>query len=190
MSLVVVVVVVGVWLMWLKPKTPTAPVQPDRRDKVEEGGNKEESTMKLTSAAFAEKRLIPEKYTCKGENINPSLMIKDVPAEAQSLALVMHDPDAPAGDWLHWTVWNIDPRTSEIPEGTLPSTAVEGLTHFGASGYGGPCPPNGTHHYVFELYALNKMLDLPAGASRSALLSAIEGNILATAELTGLFAAD
>lgn len=146
--------------------------------------------MQLTSAAFADNRLIPKKHTCKGGNISPALIVKDASDGTKSLALVMHDPDSPSGDWLHWTVWNIDPKLDEIPEGTVPSTAVEGKTDFGKSGYGGPCPPSGTHHYIFELYALDMMLPLPAGAKRSELMAAMEGHVLENAQLTGLFAAD
>ena len=146
--------------------------------------------MQLSSSAFAHNRLMPEKHTCRGENISPDLLIRDVPAQAMSLALVMHDPDAPSGDWLHWAVWNIDPRTAEIDENVVPAKAVEGKTDFGTTGYGGPCPPSGTHHYVFELSALDIALPLPAGASLSELRAAMEGHVLATAKVTGLFAAD
>lgn len=146
--------------------------------------------MQLTSAAFADNRLIPEKHTCKGENISPPLIVKDAPDGAQSLALVMHDPDATSGDFLHWTIWNIDPKLDEIPEGTVPSTAVEGQTDFRKSGYGGPCPPSGTHHYIFELYALDMMLPLGPGAKRTELTAAMEGRVLEKAQLTGLFAPD
>lgn len=145
--------------------------------------------MQISSPAFANNRLIPDKHSCRGENVNPALRIKSVPVGTKSLALVVHDPDAPAKDWVHWLVWNIDPTTMVIKESDLPAGAVEGITDFGGPGYGGPCPPSGTHRYFFELFALDTVLDLPADASLSALQSAMDGHILERAELIGLFSA-
>lgn len=145
--------------------------------------------MQLTSDLFTDQATIPTDYTCKGRNISPSLHISDIPSDTQSLALIMHDPDAPNGDFLHWTMWNISPTTSLIAEATVPEHAVQGMNGFGAIGYGGPCPPSGTHRYVFELYALDSTLDLPEGADRQSFESAIASHIIDSARFTGLFSA-
>lgn len=143
--------------------------------------------MVILTPAFKNGENIPSKYTCDGDNVNPRLEISDVPAEAKSLILIMDDPDSPSGTWLHWSVWNIDPKTTEIPENSVPQGAVEGMTGFGETGYGGPCPHSGEHRYFFRLYALDSKLDLPAGASRPELERAMDGHILAGAELMGLY---
>lgn len=122
--------------------------------------------MKIESSAFENNGMIPAKYTCDGQNINPPLKISDVPQSAKSLALVIDDPDAPKGTWIHWVVMNINPMTKEISEHSVPKGAKELKTSFGKLGYGGPCPPSGTHRYFFKLYALGgkieKVEDIPA----------------------------
>ncbi|RMD59433.1 YbhB/YbcL family Raf kinase inhibitor-like protein [Candidatus Parcubacteria bacterium] len=143
--------------------------------------------MFLASPNFESGESIPPKFTCDGDDISPALIIKDVPPQAKSLALIVDDPDAPMGTWLHWTVWNIDPAVSFIPEGTVPRGAVEGVTDFGKVGYGGPCPPSGTHRYFFKLYALDNKLNLPSGASLSDIKESIEGHILAEAQFVGTY---
>lgn len=143
--------------------------------------------MILSSNAFANNANMPAKYTCDGENVNPSLAIKEVPAETKSLILIMDDPDAPMGAWLHWTVWNIDPATTEIAESSVPPGATEGTTDFGHPGYGGPCPPSGTHRYFFKLYALDTEINLPTGAKLKELEQAMAGHIIDQAELIGLY---
>jgi len=143
--------------------------------------------MKLTSSAFEHNQKIPSQYTCDGENINPPLTISDVPQNAKSLVLIMDDPDAPSGDWVHWTAWNIAPQTTEIAENSTPAGAVEGLTSFGKPGYGGPCPPSGEHRYFFKIYALDINLDLTPKNDKRELLQAMEGHILDFAELIGLY---
>jgi Raf kinase inhibitor-like YbhB/YbcL family protein len=142
--------------------------------------------MQLTSDLFAHQSPIPDDYTCKGKDLSPSLRIADPPAGTKSLVLVLHDPDAPKGDFLHWTVWNIPPTTFLVKENSVPDSATQGMNDFGKVGYGGPCPPSGTHRYVFELYALNTLLDLPAGASAADLQAAMESHVLEKAGLTGL----
>ncbi|HET8575188.1 MAG TPA: YbhB/YbcL family Raf kinase inhibitor-like protein [Candidatus Paceibacterota bacterium] len=144
-----------------------------------------ETNFKLFSSAFEDGEVIPEKYTCRGEGINPSLEISGVPEGTKSLVLIMHDPDAPSGDFLHWTIWNISQNTMKIPENSVPDNAKEGCTDFGKSGYGGPCPPSGVHHYIFELSALDAKLDLPAGATRAELEKAIAAHIITKTVLTG-----
>ncbi len=147
--------------------------------------------MKLTSSHFSHNGTIPSKYTCDEDDINPTLSITDVPAGAQSLALIVHDPDAPKeGGWTHWTVWNIPSNTDTIGEGSVPEEAVEGMTDFEEPGYGGPCPPSGTHHYNFTLYALDTTLELESSANKEDVEQAMEGHILETATLTGLYSRD
>ncbi len=143
--------------------------------------------MKIASNVFKHNELIPSKYPCDGENINPPLKFFDVSENAQNLVLIMDDPDASQGTWVHWTVWNIDPETKEIKENNVPSEAIEGITGFGRSGYGGPCPPSGIHRYFFKLYALDTKFDLTPDTDKSGLEKAMESHILAKAELIGLY---
>ena len=142
--------------------------------------------MKITSPAFGHNQTIPAKYTCDGENINPPLQFSDVPARAQSLVLIMDDPDAPMGMWVHWTLWNIDPKISNFPENSVPEGAVQGATNR-ENRYGGPCPPDREHRYFFKLYALDAKLDLGADAKKDELESAMNGHVLDQAELVGLY---
>lgn len=143
--------------------------------------------MKIESPSFQNNKSIPKKYACDGEGVNPPLVFVDVRAKAKSLVLVVHDPDAPRGTWVHWTLWNIPPQTREIHENRVPEGAVEGLTDFGRPGYGGPCPPLGTHHYFFKLYALDTILIIPASTRAGDLEKAMSGHILDQAELIGLY---
>jgi hypothetical protein len=149
--------------------------------------SKFEKNMIITSPSFQHNDSIPPKYTCDGENVNPLLEIKNVPSGAKSLALIVDDPDAPMGTWVHWTIWNINPDTTQIPEGSVPTGVTEGQTSFGKPGYGGPCPPSGTHRYFFKLYALDMILALSPQADKAELLEAMEGHILDKAELIGLY---
>lgn len=143
--------------------------------------------MKLTSAAFRNNQKIPMQYTCDGQNVSPPLAFADVPAGAKSLVLIMDDPDSPTGTWDHWVVFNIPSDTTEIPEGSEPP-GVQGMTTFGAQGYGGPCPGSGEHRYFFKLYALDTLLDLKEGASKSDVEQAIQEHILEQAQLVGRYA--
>lgn len=143
--------------------------------------------MRIESSAFKNNELIPPKYTCDGEDINPPLLISDVPENAKSLVLIVDDPDAPRGTWIHWTVWNISPGVKEIPENSCPQNAVEGMTGSGRSGYSGPCPPYGTHRYFFKLFALNTTLDLDASVEAADIEKEMEESILAKAQLVGLY---
>jgi Raf kinase inhibitor-like YbhB/YbcL family protein len=148
-----------------------------------------QTPMKIQSQAFENKGMIPTRYTCDGENVSSPLEISDVPMEAQSLALIMHDGDAPVpGGWTHWTLFNIDPATVEIAENSFPPGAIQGNTSLGVPGYGGPCPPSGTHHYEFRLYALDTRLALGEDAKKSDIERAMEGHILAQDTLIGLYA--
>lgn len=143
--------------------------------------------MKLTSPAFNHNQNIPSKFTCDGEGVSPALVIFDVPKEAQSLALVVDDPDAMKGTFTHWLVWNIKPETKEIAEETVPEDAVEGMTDFEKSGWEGPCPPSGAHHYQFKLYALDSVLDLDPSTQKTNLEKAMAGHVLAETTLVGLY---
>lgn len=144
--------------------------------------------MEITSSAFINNQFIPAKYTCDGENKNPPLQISGVPEQAQNLVLIVDDPDAPAGDWVHWTVWNLNPDTKAIFEGgSLPAGTVEGMTDFGRSGYGGPCPHAGLHRYFFKLYALDSTLDIPRSSTKKELEQAMEGHIITQTQIIGLY---
>lgn len=143
--------------------------------------------MKIESSAFLDNQFIPSKYTCDGENVNPPLKISGVPSETKSLVLIVDDPDAPRGTWVHWTLWNINPKITEISENNSPEGAVEGVTDFGKPGYGGPCPPSGTHRYFFKIYALDITLDLEVSAKVKDIEKAMEGHILDQARLIGLY---
>jgi hypothetical protein len=142
--------------------------------------------MKITSSAFQQGGNIPSKFSCDGPNTSPPLQISDVPSEAKSLVLIVDDPDAPSGLFTHWAVWNISPQTTTIGEGSTPK-GVQGTNDFGKSGYGGPCPPSGTHRYYFKVFALDRELDLPVGAKRSQLDAAMKGHVIAQGELMGRY---
>ncbi|HVM76907.1 MAG TPA: YbhB/YbcL family Raf kinase inhibitor-like protein [Candidatus Paceibacterota bacterium] len=147
------------------------------------------STMIITSPAFEDGGIIPKKYTCDGGDINPELQIHYVPREARSLALILHDPDVPMpGGFTHWVVWNISPETTLIKDESVPPDAVEGRNSAGRIGYMGPCPPSGTHHYHFQLYALNDVLDIPATSSLEEIQKQIDEHLVAKADLVGLYA--
>ena len=141
----------------------------------------------ISSSLFARNGVIPVKYTCDGKNVSPPLRFEGVPAGARSLALIMDDPDAPAGTWDHWVVWNIAPATREIGEGSVPPGGIEGKNSWGRPGYGGPCPPSGVHRYVFRLYALDTLLNIPSSSTKRDLERAMHGHILGMGELVGLY---
>lgn len=149
------------------------------------------TALRLTSPAFASGDRIPEQYGYRARNVNPPLSVSGVPEDAESLALVVDDPDAvkPAGKvWDHWVVWNVDPATTEIPEDWTPTGATEGKNSYGERGYGGPNPPDREHTYRFRLYALDTALDLDAGATKTDLEAAMEGHVLDETVLTGTYA--
>ncbi len=148
--------------------------------------------MELKSQAFAAGEMIPAKYTCDGQDISPPLRWSDPPAGTIEFALISDDPDAPVGTWVHWVMWNIPVSASALDE-NLPKTASllngtkQGTTDFRRIGYGGPCPPSGTHRYFFKLYALDTALDLPASTTKKDLEKAMQGHILGQAELMGTY---
>lgn len=148
--------------------------------------------MELKSQAFNPGDMIPAKYTCDGADVSPPLSWSGPPAGTQTFALISDDPDAPVGTWVHWVMWNIPvsaraleenlPKTASLPNGTR-----QGTTDFRRIGYGGPCPPSGTHRYFFKLYALDTTLNLPASTTKKDLEQAMQGHILAQAELMGKY---
>ena len=150
--------------------------------------------MLLTSAAFQAEGAIPSKFTCEGQDVSPEFSWRDAPPETKTFAFVLHDPDAPrAGGFTHWLVYNIPANTGHIGEGVpkqekVPDLGLQGKNDSGKVGYMGPCPPSGTHRYVAHLYALDAELPLAPGASHEELSSAMEGHILAQAELAGTYA--
>ena len=144
----------------------------------------------LTSPAFAAGSEIPRKYGYKYGNSSPPLKIHGIPENCKSLALIMDDPDAMGAVgkvWTHWIIWNISPQ-SDVYESDIPKNALEGITDFEQIGYGGPAPPDKPHTYVFELFALDSMLDLQRGATKAQLEEKIKGHIISSCKLTGTFA--
>jgi hypothetical protein len=139
--------------------------------------------VEITSPSFLKDGSIPSKYACKGQNVSPPLEISAIPKEAKSLVLIMHDPDA-MGDFVHWVCYDIAPHQN-IEEGEI--CGRQGINSLGELGYMGPCPPSGTHHYHFKVYALNTQLNLPNGASRQIIESAMKGHIIQSSELVGTF---
>jgi Raf kinase inhibitor-like YbhB/YbcL family protein len=150
-------------------------------------------TMHLTNTSFKDGSQIPAKYTCSGANISPQLAWSAPPARTASLALIVTDPDAPRGTWVHWVLYDLPAETRALPEGLpalgqLPDGALQGRNDFGEIGYGGPCPPPGApHHYIFTLYALDAKLNLPVGEKRAQVEAAMQGHILANGKLIGIF---
>ncbi|HVM86977.1 MAG TPA: YbhB/YbcL family Raf kinase inhibitor-like protein [Puia sp.] len=140
--------------------------------------------LKVSSSAFNNNHVIPGKYTCDGENVNPPLSIEQIPANAKSLAIVVDDPDAPAGTWVHWLMWNI-PLTYHIKENE--ASGIQGMNDFSRQNYGGPCPPNGTHRYFFKIYVLDNLLRLPVTSRKEQLEKVMNGHIIAYGELIGLY---
>lgn len=141
--------------------------------------------LSVKSPAFKQGELIPKKYTCDGENINPPLIIEGVPKEAKTLVLAVDDPDAPSGTWDHWIVWNIAASTAKIGEDSVPG--MEGENSFGRTGYGGPCPPSGTHRYFFKVYALDTQLNLTGRSKKKDAEKVMQGHVLAKGELMGVY---
>jgi Raf kinase inhibitor-like YbhB/YbcL family protein len=163
----------------------------NQANKNKEGGQVMLSTstqvLTLHSSAFAANQPIPTQFSCEGANLSPPLSISHVPAQAKSLALIVDDPDAPRGTFTHWLLWNIPPETNAIAEGQPPAKAEEGLNDFGKLGYGGPCPPSGTHRYRFRLFALDTDLNLPNGAGIVELERALRPHVLAESLLVGTY---
>lgn len=152
----------------------------------------ETARFELASLAFAHEQPIPRQHTCDGDDISPPLRWGDPPAGTKSFALIADDPDAPVGTWVHWVLYDLPAEIRQLPE-AIPAVAEpevggrHGNNSWRRLGYGGPCPPSGTHRYFFKLYALDTVLGLKAGADKQRLLQAMEGHILAQAELMGTY---
>jgi Raf kinase inhibitor-like YbhB/YbcL family protein len=170
--------------------TAVLTIEPEPTIELEEGD--QAMGFILSSTAFAEGDPIPQIYSCDGEDISPPMQWTDPPEGTLSFALIADDPDAPAGTWVHWVLYNLPADTHSLPE-AFPSDAElsdgskNGENSWGRLGYGGPCPPGGTHRYFFKLYALDLILDLAAGPTKEQLLQAMEGHILAESELMGTY---
>ena len=158
-------------------------------------GNATPATLTISSPDFAAGQAIPSTYTCDGSDSSPALKWPAAPSGTQSLALIMDDPDAPVGTWVHWVVYNLPPDTGELAAGAsqakaatfnLPAGALQGVSSFKRSDYGGPCPPSGTHRYFFRVYALDTNISQP-GLDKAKLLEAMQGHILASGELMGTY---
>jgi len=150
------------------------------------------ATIKVTSPAFEDGGMIPQQYTCDGDNISPPLNWEAVPAGTKSLALIMDDPDAPGGTFVHWVLYDLPADLEGLPENLprgkgFPLGGEEGINSTNQLGYRGPCPPSGTHRYFFKLYALDEKLSLPAGETKSRLLDAMEGHILGLGQIMGRY---
>jgi hypothetical protein len=143
--------------------------------------------LRIASPAFDHDQPIPPRFTADGADVSPELTIAGVPEGTASLALIMDDPDAPMGTWVHWVVWNIPAGVAVIEEGSETIGSVSGRNSWGRTGYGGPAPPSGTHRYFFKLFALDTTLELPPTGDKGALERAMEGHIVATAELMGTY---
>ena len=140
--------------------------------------------LQISSPSFPENGNIPSKYTCEGENMNPAISIKNLPSQTNSIAIIVEDPDAPSGTVTHWVAWDIDP-TGMIPEKS--NSGTQGKNTRGEDGYMGPCPPSGTHHYHFKVFALDIKLGLAKGASKSEVENAMKDHIIGSGELIGLY---
>lgn len=148
--------------------------------------------LQLTSPEFAQGDPIPRRFSCDGEDLSPELQWTEPPEGTRSLVLIMDDPDAPRGTWVHWLLYNLPAEARGLPEGVSDATdqpdgSRHGTNSWGRPGYGGPCPPGGTHRYFFKLFALDQMLDLPALASAADLEAAMQSHVLAQAELMGTY---
>jgi Raf kinase inhibitor-like YbhB/YbcL family protein len=185
-SLLVLLLALCLGAQQTPPQTNTAEATP------EEPGGGEEMPIKISSTAFGEGAMIPPQYTCDGKDVSPPFSWSGVPDNAKTLALIGDDPDAPRGTWVHWVLYNLPADVKELPENlptteTLPSGALQGKNDFGRIGYGGPCPPSGTHRYYFKLYALDADLDLAAGATKDQLLKAMVGKVVGEGQLMGRY---
>lgn len=144
--------------------------------------------MQIATDAIKADGQLWEQYTCDGDNMSPPLTFSEIPKNAQSLVLIMEDPDAPSGLFTHWLLYDMSPATLQIPENEMPLTGMAGTNDFGNLGYGGPCPPKGRHHYIFRLYAMDSTLDIPEGANRDALLDAMDDHVIIDmAEITATY---
>jgi Raf kinase inhibitor-like YbhB/YbcL family protein len=178
---IVTLVLMATWLGCASKPFPPAAIQKENQ-----------MGLKLTSTAFKEGQPIPRQHTCDGVNVSPALEWSGALPNTKTFAIICDDPDAPAGTWVHWVLYNLPADRIGIVENVpatekVPGDGLQGTNDFQKIGYGGPCPPSGTHHYVFKLYALDGELALKAGATKAELLKAMEGHIVAQTQLTGTY---
>jgi Raf kinase inhibitor-like YbhB/YbcL family protein len=186
---VVALILISVWLAGCIPGQSRVDGTLAQTIESEEGAV---LSFQLFSPAFEHKTKIPARYTCSAEDTSPELQWRDVPDGVQSFALIMDDPDAPVGTWVHWILYNIPGESTGLPEGfgkneELADGAIHGKNSGGKTYYNGPCPPSGMHRYFFKLYALDVTLDLPEGATKPEVLKAIQGHMLGMSELMGTY---
>jgi len=172
--------------------SPAEPARPTETQILQTPTQEVTMTFEISSPAFKNGEAIPAKFSCDGRDVSPVLLWTEPPTGTQSFALIMDDPDAPMGTWVHWVMFNIPASTRDLKEGTptdpqLSDGSLQGKTSAGSTGYHGPCPPSGTHRYFFKLYALDTTLSLPSGANKKELLAAMEDHILANIELLGTY---
>lgn len=176
------VILAGLWVIHRNPSLQENKIHIKQSDTIEHMAD----SFTLTSSAFSHNTSIPPKYTCDAEDMSPPLLWGGVPEGTQSFVLIMDDPDAPGRTWDHWVVFNIPANVRAVLEGKEPE-GVAGKNSWGRTGWGGPCPPSGTHHYVFTLFALDTVLGLSEGATKESVESAMKGHVLAETVLTGLY---
>lgn len=143
--------------------------------------------LSITSMSFRNEEPIPQRFTCDGVDLSPPLSWSGMPKGTRSFALICDDPDAPMGTWVHWVAFNIPATATGFMEGKVPEGTILGVNSWGKPGYGGPCPPGGTHRYFFRLFALDTRLDLPRETSTEGLTKAMDGHVLAQVELMGKY---
>ena len=172
-----------------EPTQSVSAVEPEAAPKEEQTQPMEDLDLKLMSSAFLPGEPIPAAYSCDGENFSPPLTWTHPPNGTKSFALIFDDPDAPAGTWVHWLLFDLPAETRSLPEavGPDPTLGIHGSNSWNSIGYGGPCPPSGEHRYFFKLYALDSVLELEVGATKEQVLEAMEGHILAQTELMGTY---
>ncbi len=173
------ILLIGIWYIFRPIPIPKVSVQPATPQIVK--------NMKLTSSAFANEEKIPVDYTCDGKKVHPPLSISGVPDGTKSFAIIVDDPDAPAGTFTHWVIWNIDAGTAQIASGVIPERSIEGTNSAGRTGYTPPCPPTGSHRYFFTLFALDTTIGLDGKAKKADLEAAMKGHILEQTNLIGSY---
>jgi Raf kinase inhibitor-like YbhB/YbcL family protein len=171
------------------PTNQAGPTAIGSESPIEQTGG-EKMTITVSSTAFRDGGMIPSQYACDGPNISPPIEWAGLPTDAETIALICDDPDAPAKVWVHWVVFDVPATRSGLPEAvpsekTIPDGGRQGTNDFGEVGYGGPCPPSGTHRYYFKVYALDTQLNLDSTTTKDRLLRAMEGHVLAQGQLIG-----
>ena len=172
--IIVIIILIAGFVYFVADKKPLENKQKSSQTK---------DMIKVTSSSFVDNSFISSKYTCKGENINPPILISDVSEDAKSLVLIVDDPDAPGGTFIHWILWNINPKTTEIKENSIPDGASSGKNDFGIVKYQGPCPPSGTHRYFFTIYALDATLNISHPANRMEINKAMKNHVIGQGQL-------